>query len=260
MESSYRIIKRNHIKSSSDQFVVDTNTENAANAINLFNENIEEYIEEALKPKERLEILKNIEEYKKKVNFQIESERKNILEMARIDAEKAAIGIREAARQEGYTRGYDEGYASALEEARDEAELIKEKSLDLLKEARKSSDIYLKENEENIYKLAKTMAENIIDYVIDIDDENILLILRPLLYEYLKEDDIIITSNKEGKHLLEKHRDKIEEICPNTRLVFLVDKSMEKNGFVIENKEGIVDLQIGLQLENMLKAISDMDE
>lgn len=260
MESSYRIIKRNHIKSSSDEFVVDTNLGDRGDAISFFKENIEEYIEQGVGPKERLEILKNIDEYKRKVNFQIESERKNILETTRIDAEKAAMEIRSVAQKEGYAKGYDEGYAIALEESKDEAKLIKENALDLLEEAKKHTDIYLKENEQNIYKLAKTMAENIIDYVIDIDDENILLILRPLLYEYLKEDDIIITSNKEGKHLLEKHRDKIEEICPNTRFVFLEDKSIETNGFVVENKEGIVDLQIKLQLENMLKAISDMDE
>ncbi|OLS03773.1 FliH/SctL family protein [Tissierella creatinophila] len=255
MESSYKIIKRNYISSSDDEFFIDTafeEIEEEKEDIDLYHE----YIEETIGDEEKLKLLNDIDQYKKRVISEIESERKNILEIARIQAQKQAIEIREAAKEQGY----DEGYARAIEDAKEEASIIKEKALDLIRETKEYRDNYLRENEKNIYNLAKTMSENIIDHIIDIEDENILLLIRPVLVEYLKEEDIIITSDARGKALLQKNRSKMEELCPNTRFIFLEDKSIDKNGFVIESEEQIVDLQIKVQLQNMLKEISDSDE
>ena len=84
-------------------------------------------------------------------------------------------------------------------------------------------------------------------------------LIMPLLLEYLKEDYISISSNSEGKSLLEKYREKLKQLAPDTRFIFLEDRSIGKHGFIIENDEGIVDLQIKTQIENILKEISDMD-
>lgn len=254
MESSYRIIKGNYVENSTDdKILIDTSIEDIVKAEE---KNIEEEILELnLASEEKLKMIEDLEDYKKRINRQIESERKNILEKSLIDAEKKAIIMREKA----YEEGYNEGFSKAIEDAKEEAQEIKNKSLDLLKETKVYRDKYLKENERNIYELAKNMAENIIHYSIDVEDENIINLIRPLLEEYLKEEDITITTTKEGKRLLKKHKKSLENICPNTRFIFLVDKSIEENGFIIENKESIVDLSIRVQLENMVKAISDID-
>lgn len=252
MESSYKIIKSNYISRSDDKFFIDTNVEEIEEEkddIELYRD----YIEETIGDEEKLKLLNDIDQYKRRVISEIESERKNILEIATIEAQKEAIDIREAARKEGY----HQGYTRAMEDAKREASKIKERALDLLRETKEYRDNYLRENEKNIYNLAKTMSENIIDYLIDIDDENILLIIRPILVEYLKEEDIIITSDAKGKSLLQKNRSKMEELCPNTRFIFLEDKSIDKYGFVIESEEQIVDLQIKVQLQNMLEEIRD---
>lgn len=262
MELSYRIIKNASISSSDDRFVIDTDTNHIKKMIETYDNKREDYenkqeeiIEKDMTDEKKLKILTSIDDYKKRVNEEIQSEKKNILEIARIEAKQEAIEIRETAR----SQAYKEGYAQAMKEVKEEASKIKENALDILKEAKEYRDNYLRENEKNIYSLAKAMAENIINHLIDIDDENIILLIKPLLLEYLKEEDIVISSNAEGKVLLEKHREKIEKIAPNTRFIFLEDKSIDKNGFIIENNESIVDLQIESQLENMLKEISDID-
>lgn len=265
MESSYRIIKNNSIESSDDSFIIDTDTDT-----DYINQMIESYenqeektLEEDITDEKKLEILTSIDDYKKKVNKEIEAEKKNILEMGRIQAQQDAIEIRERARKEGYDKGYNKGYNTAydkaMEDVKKEAEDIKGNALDILKEVKEYRDNYLRENKENIYILAKTMVENIIDYLIDLEDENIILLIKPLLLEYIREEDIIISSNFEGKSLLEKHRDKLKKIAPDTRFIFLEDKAIDKNGFIIENDESIVDLQIKTQIENMFKEISDID-
>lgn len=256
MESSYRIIKGGYIKPDiDDKFVIDTELESMEDdEEEIFSK--EDVLELNIDNEEKDKIIEELKEYKKKMNMEIEFEKKNILEKALIDAEKEAIAIRETA----YEEGYKEGYNKAIEDAKSEGQKIKEDALSILKEAKEYRDNYLKENEENIYILAKTMAENIIHHLIDEDDEKIIGLMRPVLEEYLKEEDITITTSKKGKEILQKHIDSLERLCPNTRFIFLVDKSIEKNGFIIENKESIVDLGIGVQLENMVKAISDIDE
>lgn len=254
MESSYKIIKSSHVDNCNNKFLIDTNTDSIEEEKILDIE--EDQMELDLSEEDKLRLFDSIDEYKRKVNKQIESERKNILEAARIDAEKQAIKIREAAKN----LGYSEGYSRAIEEAKREASKIKSDALDFIYQAKEFRDTYISEQEKNIYKLAKTMAENIIDYVVDIEDENILLLIRPILNEYIKEEEIIISANARGKQMLERYRDKLLTICPNTKFIFLQDKSIDKNGFIIENKESTIDLQIRLQLENMLKEISDEDE
>lgn len=261
MESSYRIIKNNSIENSGDSFIIDTDTDTdyIKQMIESYESQEEETLEEDMTDEKKLEILTSIDDYKKRVNKEIEAEKKNILEMSRIQAQQEAIEIRERARKEGYDKGYHTAYDKAMEDIKKEAREIKGNALDILKEVKAYRDNYLKENEENIYILAKTMAENIIDYLIDLEDENIILLIEPLLLEYVKEEDIIISSNFEGKSLLEKHRDKLKQIVPDTRFIFLEDRSIEKNGFIIENDESIVDLQIKTQIKNMFKEISGMD-
>lgn len=254
MVSSYKIIKSNSIKSSEDGFVIDTNYEKLEEQIEI--ELAQEDIEESLKDEDQLELLRTIDEYKDKVNAQIQADKKNIIETARIEAQQEAIKVKEAARKEGYT----EGYNTAIHEAQQEAAVIKKNALDFLEKTKEYRDNYLIENERNIYDLAKVMSENIIHHLIDIEDENILHLIKPILLEYIKEEDIVITSNKDGKEKLEKHREKVEAICPKTRFIFLEDNSIEKNGFIIENKEQIADMQLSVQLENMLKEISDYHE
>ena len=252
MELSYKIIKKNYIdKTSSNRFFIDTEMTDLMENIRIEESDIKADIEH----EEKVKIIESIESYKQKVSNQITSERKNIIETSRIMAEQEAIKIREEAYREGYTDGYTKSIDGAKAEARD----IKAKGLSLMEEAKKQKDKYLRDNKKNIYNLAKAMAENIINHTIDIDDENILLLIEPILNEYLKEEDIAITTTKKGKALLEKHKDRLMKICPNTRFIFLEDRSIDQNGFIIENKESIVDLQIRVQLENMVKAISDLD-
>ena len=254
MVSSYKIIKSNSIKSSDDGFVIDTSYENVEVQASIDFD--EEGVEEPVDNQKQLELRRDIDEYRNKVNAQIQADKKNILETARIEAQQETIAIKEVAYQEGYAQGY----SRAINEAKKEAAVIKNSALDFLDKTKEYRDSYLRENKENIYNLAKNMSENIVNHLIDIEDENILNIIRPLLLEYIKEEDIVITSDGPGKEKLEKYRDKIEAICPTTRFIFLEDKSIEKNGFIIENKEQIADLQISVQLENMVKEISDSDE
>lgn len=261
MESSYRIIKNNSIASSGDRFIIDTDTDAdyIKQMLEGYEDQPEEALEEEMTEEKKQEIVRSIDDYKKRVNREIEAERKNILESARIEVQQEAIEIRERARKEGYDKGYQTAYDKAMEDVKEEAREIRGNALDILKEVKEYRDRYLRENEENIYHLAKTMAESIIDYLIDLDDENIILLIRPLLLEYLKEDYISISSNSEGKSLLEKHKEKLKKLAPDTRFIFLEDRSIGKHGFIIENDEGIVDLQIKTQIENILKEISDMD-
>lgn len=257
MESSYNVIKGDYIDNSEDGFLVDTNVTAIMKEEKIKEELAQEdEMELDLSEADKIRLFDSIDEYKRKVNAQIESERKNILECARIDAEKEAMAVREKARN----LGYSEGYSRAIEEAKAEAAKIKKDALDYLHQAKEYKNQYLRENENNIYRLAKTMAERIIDYVIDLDDENILGLINPILGDYIKEEEVVISADAKGKQLLEKYRGKLNEVCPNTKFIFLQDKSIEENGFIIENEDSIIDLQIRLQLENILEKISDLDE
>lgn len=201
----------------------------------------------------------DIEEIKaaihRELSIQIEKERLEILEMARKEAESLRI----EAEKQGHEAGRMEGYQQGINEARREGITIKNNAIRIMEQAERHVSEYFIENRVKIIKLAADMAESIVHSTINTSTENIVLLIKPILQQYGKEEQIIITSHPDNIPYLKGNLHQMEELCPNARFIVLADNNLEKNGCIIENEHQIVDLQVKKQIDAILEEIKHLE-
>lgn len=184
------------------------------------------------------------------------SERQAIIENAILETEHMKEEARRESASLGYDKGYKEGFQCGLESARKETEERRANAICMIEDAERKIKTYYEENEEKILLLAIKIAEKIVHQSIDSHSENVMLLARPILQEYGKTENIILTCHPDNVELVQLHIPEIEKLCPNAHLLILEDKSLEKNGLIIENENQITDLQIKKQLERFLELVT----
>jgi len=175
--------------------------------------------------------------------------RKALLDAAADEAEE----MKRSAREQGSREGYEEGFRKGFEEARIEAEGLRENAVRMISDAERESRAYFEKCEAEILNLAARIAEKIVHQSIDSHSDGVMLLARPVLQEYGKTENLIITCSPEIVESARSHAAEIEKLCPNARTIILEDRSLDKNGLVIENENQITDLQIKKQLQRFLE-------
>jgi flagellar assembly protein FliH len=178
--------------------------------------------------------------------------RKAIIDAAATEAEE----LKQTAMEQGAREGYEEGFRKGFEEGRLEAEGLRENAVRMIAEAEREAGEYFEECEEKILGLAVRIAEKIVHQTIDSNSEGVMLLARPILHEYGKTENLIITCSTERVEDVRSQSAEIEKLCPNARIIILEDRSLEKNGLVIENENQITDLQVKKQLQRFLEQAS----
>lgn len=257
MRSSYRIIKNSRVDFQERQSApidtrVDISTKFYKSDIELLEDMIDNIDEEALKS-----------DIREQMTLEIEEERKRILEQAKEEGISLIEQIRDAAYKKGYEEGnktgYEDGYGQGLNQGKKEAEIIKDKALNMIYQSEEYVEVYYKENKENLLELSTVMAESIVHKTIDISDENIMMILNPLLKEYAHKDNIIITCHPENAEIIKERLEELEDHSGENKIIILKDGNLDRNGCTLENSHQVIDLQVKTQIENILEEIKLME-
>jgi flagellar assembly protein FliH len=192
-------------------------------------------------------------ELRQKIHEEMRVEREALLSeaMERLQAEM------EEARSQAVRRGHEEGFQKGQEDALKETELLRSQALEMFREAEKATKAYLDENEENILRLSSRIAEKIVQVTLDSHEENIMLLARPVLQEYGKTENVILSCHPRKTELLRNHLPEIEKMCPNAHILILQDKNLSENDLIIENESQITDLTIRKQIRRFLELALD---
>ncbi len=175
--------------------------------------------------------------------------RRAVLEAAESEAEE----IKRSAAEQGAKEGFEEGFRKGLEEGRLEAEGLRGNALSMIEDAERQAKQYFEECEVKILSLAARIAEKIVHQTIDANSDGVMLLARPILHEYGKTENVVITCSPDNVESVRGQSAEIEKLCPNARVLILEDRSLEKNGLIIENESQITDLQISKQLQRFLE-------
>ncbi|HLS52696.1 MAG TPA: FliH/SctL family protein [Tissierellaceae bacterium] len=248
MESSYRIIKNRNI----------ANDKKAVSVINT--KAVESYKKQETKPQkpekaEEIEKGPTEAEIRREIMMKIEEERISILK----NAKEQADAVIAQAKKRGYSEGYETGYREGLEEVRKEAAQIKEQALGLIRQAEEDVASYLEENRENIIRLSAQMAEAIIHQKIDSSDEDLLLLIKPILERYEANGNIVITCHPSRVETMKEKASQLQLADGDARFIVLSDENMEEYSCIIENQYQLIDLQIKKQLEAIVEEINKME-
>ena len=207
--------------------------------------------------KTEIDLKENLEvEIRNEVMKETASQRQAIIDNAMREIEQLKEETIRTSASLGYDKGYGEGFQNGLEVARKETEERRANVICMIEDAERKIKTYYEENEEKILLLAIKIAEKIVHQSIGAHSENIMLLARPILQEYGKTENVILTCHPDNVELVRSYIPEIEKLCPNAHLLILEDKSLERNGLIIENENQITDLQIRKQLDRFLELVT----
>lgn len=255
--SSYKIIKNHAIVYDNDKVSpIDTKMD--------YQESSEPPIIDEEKPAAQETVSSEVEaalreEIRRELLNEIERERQSILQHAYEEAEKIKDEANQRGFDEGYQVGFNRGYEEGIEKAYCEGQVIKNNAMSLLKQAEEEVRKYCHENKNSIIGLAADMAEAIVHATIDASSQNILLLIKPILEQYRKKENIILRCHPHNIDHVRMNIYQLESICPHGKFIILEDSNLEENGVVIEDEERIVDLQIKKQIQSMIHEITNME-
>lgn len=261
IQSSYRIIKGENIDSDLGLSLVETKVDFPQGNVYI-EEALEQDIESEFEEEEEAQDI-DIDRLKEKIRNQlyleIENERKSIISKAKEQGDTIKKKSEQDGYKEGIKKGFLEGYNKGKEEAQEDCQGIKENAINILKQAEDHVSEYLEENRNRIINLAGDMAESIVNKTIDKSSDNILMLIKPIIQQYRRKDQIIITSHPNKVQFLKANLNRLKETNEDTKFVILEDSSHEENDCTIENENQIIDLDIRKQIDNIIEEINSLE-
>jgi len=215
--------------------------------------NEERYLETPREDDEKDSLSEMTREIRNSLKEDMENERKALMESAREEIEKERAAALEAA----YHKGYEEGLLKGKEEGYEETLSFRQNAIEMLSDAEKTAKDYLEANEEKIIRLSSRIAEKIVQVTLDHNDESVMLLARPILQEYGKTENVIITCHPGKVEFMKEHTHEIEKMCPNAHILILQDRNLDVNDMVIENENQITDLTISKQIARFIELATE---
>jgi len=251
MPLSYKIIKNCNVsKDQKEPSLIDTIIDYSEHEKNI------SLIQEEEEDQQDKIIVENLRsEICKEMSIEVEKQRQKIINTAMEEAERLKV----QGQEQGYEAGFSQGYQKGMQDAEVEGITIKNNAINVLEQAKKNVSEYFIENRANIIKLARDMAESIVHSTIDTTTENIVMLIKPVLQQYGKKENIIITCHPNNSAYIKGNLHQMEELCPDAKFIILEDKNLESNGCVIENEHQIIDLQIKKQLDAIVDEIKNLE-
>ena len=260
--SSYKIIKGENINNGRGLSIVQTKVDFPDESFYIEDEFLDEDIENECQEEESREDI-DVDKIKERIRSQlyreIENERSSIINKAKEEADSIKLESEQEGYKDGIRKGFLEGYDKGKEEAQKDCQGIKENAINILNQAEEHVSEYLEENQERLIRFAGDMAESIVNKSIDSSSDNILMLIKPIIQQYRKREQIIIATHPDNSQFLKGNLNRLKESNEDIKFVILEDSSLEKNGCTIENENQIIDLQIRKQIENIIEEINSLE-
>lgn len=212
-------------------------------------ENSQENTIETLK----MAILENAHERARGLIEGAEREAKGIIDKAKEKANSILEDAQKEGYSVGYTKGYQEGYQKGIDEAKIEAQKIKEEVDLYAQNVQIEIKNYIKEKEDEIIKLSIEIARQIIKSEITVNKEAIFNIARSMISKALDKRQIILKLNSRDYAFLKCRRDELEIFVENPNdLILLADPDVQEGDLVAETPSGYIDAKIETQIKQIL--------
>lgn len=180
-------------------------------------------------------------------------------EQLRANAYDEAEQIKKDAYEEGYQQGYQEAVSVANEEiAKQKAELEQQKR-DLQVDLEKHKDSIVRETEYRMVDILCSMVKRLTGVVVE-DYKGVLLYM---INNAMKDQDnsrhfVIKLSSGDFAEIEKKKENIYGALNPNVDIQLFEDSKLEPLQCLIETDNGIVDLSLDVQLDNLLTALKLM--
>lgn len=196
----------------------------------------------------------SLEEIRKEADAMIEDAKAKAQGMV----EEAAQQVEEI-RSQAQKEGREEGYAAGQERA---AQELKQQEQELEDRRRQLEADYQKQRERlepEILDAVCDVFEKVFFVQFDQYREILLHLIKNAILKIESTREFQVRVNEKNYRYMEEHREEIlERVGQNIRLEIEADASLDQTQCVIETDSGFFDCSIGIQFENLLKAVRSL--
>ncbi|MCM1287107.1 MAG: FliH/SctL family protein [Clostridium sp.] len=175
-----------------------------------------------------------------------------IIEEAHAEAER----IYEAARSEGFTKGLEEGQAEAAVKNEEYLASLKKDQEQLLERTEQKLEEYCEDAAEKLIEFSCSMIKKLTGILVD-DYKPVMI---HMINEALSGDEtgknIIIKIPEESYAYIYDNKDRISlSANPAINIEIFADAKLKNRQCMIETDNGIIDLSMDIQVNNLITAI-----
>ena len=253
MELSYKIIKKKNFNFSED--TVEINSDKT-----LYKKEVRDFENEiSQSPHKQKPQVPSKDELMSDFLEDIERDRKRITEEILKEAKEKAKDLKDKAIEEGFMEGHSRGYRKGIEESIIEGKKIKEQAIAYLIQCEEEAEKYFEIKKDKIIQLAGDMARVIIKSELETKSEKVLDMVKPIIQDYKRGGMVIISCGSLHQKTLKDNIKILKEINPELEFIILKNPSLSENNITLEYRNQIIDLNIGSQIESMVKELQNLE-
>ena len=212
---------------------------------------------DAPKARENEELLGDAMEKAQAIMTETREKANSILEQAKSEAE----GILEAAKQEGYNKGLEEGNMEAMKRSDAYLERLEEEKATFMQSYDKEAEERIAEAEKKMVELSCRIISKMTGMLVDEYQPVMLYMINQSLQEQEASRRFTIHVCEESFAYINDNYDRLAGATnPSIELEIFADAKLTKGQCQIESDNGIIDLSMEVQVNNLIKAFKLLSE
>lgn len=184
-----------------------------------------------------------------------EKKAEEIIKKARAEAKKLIEETKlysQSAFSQAETDGFEKGKEEGFEAGKGEMIALIMDAKNVLNQVLKERELLLRSIEPEVAKLSVRIAEKIMKYQIDIEQEAVVSMIRAALETVKQREEVIIKINQEDYYYAKEKKDIFSSMIEGLKtLDIVVDSSVERGGCIIETNLGNVDARLSTQIHTL---------
>ncbi|MBQ9983182.1 MAG: hypothetical protein IJP29_01195 [Lachnospiraceae bacterium] len=220
--------------------------------------------------KEQLESLTQSKEEMQQVADEIiqtaQAEADEIVGKAHDEAEKLrgqaydeADQIKVAAKEEGYRAGYEEAMEVANREIAEKETLLEQQKIEMEQMFQEKERVLLNETEHRMVELLCQLIPSITGVVVENQKDVLLYMINAAMHDLDNSKHFVIkVSQADYDELMERKAEIYGALNPAIHMEIFEDAKLSPMQCLIETDNGIVDVSLDVQLDNLITALKLM--
>ncbi len=178
------------------------------------------------------------------------------VEHMRAAAYDEAKEIRRKAQEEGYEAGYGEGQATAQRELKEQTDALAERGNELEQAYIEKEERLIADTERQMVDLLCQLIPSITGVVIDNQRDVLLYMINAAMQDLDNSRHFVIKVSANDYEELAGRKDEIYgALNPNITVEIFEDAQLSDRQCLIETDNGIVDVSLDVQLDNLITAL-----
>lgn len=181
------------------------------------------------------------------------------VEHMRAAAYEEAKDIRQTAHEEGYAAGYREGAETAAKELQEQSEALENRRQELEQEYSEKEEILVSNTEQKMVDLLCQLIPSITGVVIDNQQDALLYMINTAMRDLDNSRHFVVkVSTCDYEAVADRKEEIYGALNPNIDLEIFEDAQLAAMQCLIETDNGIVDVSLDVQLDNLITALKLM--